>query len=449
MLTYNFPDNLDKPLYEYLYECIKNDILKGNLKANEKLPSKRNLAKQLKLSLITIESAYNQLNVEGYIYSLEKKGYYVEDIRDISIQNTKESVEYELLKTSHKQQSSFPYNIWNKLSRKVLNDYGDENIPFNGDINLRIAICKHLKQFHNLQAKPDNIIIGAGSEYLYSLLSNYFGRDKIVAIENPGHLSIKKIYEVNNMETLSIPLDSDGINMKILNKSKANIVHISPAHHFPSGITTPLKRRLELINWAKKTGGYIIEDDYDSEFRYNSLPIPPLYQLDSFDHIIYMNTFTFSLSSHIRIAYMILPDSLIADFVNKLGFFHNTVSSYDQKVLSLFIFEGHFERHINKMRKKYKAIHDELLFKISPLIKKYYLNIIEADSGLHFLIEHHFSVTDKKLEEKIKSMKLKLHTLSHYYHSDIDTKKIIISYHHIDNIDLFIKSLDNLFNSLF
>lgn len=449
MLTYTFPDNLNKPLYEYLYECIKKDILSGRLKANEKLPSKRNLAKQLKLSLVTIESAYNQLNVEGYIYSYEKKGYFVEDITNININNNQEIIEYKLVKDNKKTAKDFPYNIWNKLSRKVLSTYGDESIPFNGDVNLRIAICKHLKQFHDLQIRPENIIIGAGSEYLYSLLINYFGREKKVAIENPGHLSIANIYKVNDVKTISIPLDDDGINIKLLNNSDADIVHISPAHHFPSGITTPLKRRQELIKWAKQTNGYIIEDDYDSEFRYNSLPIPPLYQLDNSKHTIYMNTFTFSLSNHVRIAYMVLPDSLIEDFVSKLGFFHNTVSSYDQKVLSLFIYEGYFERYINKMRKKYKAIHDELLLKLAPLTKKFNLEIIEADSGLHFLLKHNYSVEDSLLEEKIKSMKLKFHTLSRYYHSYLNTKKIVISYHHIDDIDNFVYSLEKLFDSLF
>ena len=249
MLTYNFPSTLNKPLYEYLYECIKNDILKGNLKANEKLPAKRNLTTQFKLSLITIESAYNQLNFEGYIYSLEKKGYYVEDIKDISLHRSEETIEFKLTENNQKEKGDFPYNIWNRLSRKVLNDYGDESIPFNGDLNLRIAICKHLKEFNNLHTKPENIIIGAGSEYLYSLLINYFGKDKLIAIENPGHISIRKIYEVNNMKTVSIPLDNEGINMDFLNKSNAGIVHISPAHHFPSGITTPLKRRCSSINF--------------------------------------------------------------------------------------------------------------------------------------------------------------------------------------------------------
>ena len=146
---------------------------------------------------------------------------------------------------------------------------------------------------------------------------------------------------------------------------------------------------------------------------------------------------------------MVLPDTLISDFVNKLGFFHNTVSSYDQKVLSLFIYEGHFERYINTMRKKYKAIHDELLLKLIPLTKKYNLEIIEADSGLHFLLKHNYSVEDSLLEEKIKSMKLQFHTLSRYYHSYLNTKKIVISYHHIDDIDNFVYSLEKLFDSLF
>lgn len=447
MLTYNFPDKKEKPLYEYLYSFIKEDILNGNIKPDEKLPSKRSLARQLKVSLITVETAYNQLSVEGYIRSVEKKGYFVENIA-FSPYKKEDGEKYSLIIEKENKNIDFPYGIWNRLSRKIIGKDNISDVPYNGDINLRIAIASHLKAFHNLNVNPDSIFIGSGSEYLYSVLINYFGRKSIFAIEDPGHLSMARIYEINDVKLKYIPLDNEGISVRELNRMKADVIHISPAHHFPTGITMPLKRRMELLNYAKNNNSFIIEDDYDSEFRFNSRPIPPIYALDGSGHTIYMNTFTFTLGKNIRIAYMVLPDSILEDFVDKMSFMHNSVSILEQKVLSQFIYEGHFERHISKMRKKYRLIHDELLNKLKPLIRKYKLKVIEADSGLHFIIRHSFDISDKELETKIKSMNLKIHTLSHYYHNYIDTKQIIVSYLNIEDIDEYLSSLNKLFNSL-
>lgn len=447
MLTYNFPEKKEKPLYEYLYSFIKEDILSGNIKPNEKLPSKRNLARQLKVSLITVETAYNQLAVEGYIVSVEKKGYYVENIA-FTPHKKEDGEKYSLIVEKENKNIDFPYGIWNRLSRRIIGKDNISDVPYNGDINLRIAIASHLKAFHNLNVNPDSIFIGSGSEYLYSILINYFGRKSIFAIEDPGHLSMARIYEINDVKLKYIPLDKEGISIKELNRTRADVIHISPAHHFPTGITMSLKRRMELLSYVKNNNSFIIEDDYDSEFRFNSRPIPPIFALDGSGHTIYMNTFTFTLGKNIRIAYMVLPDTILKDFVDKMSFMHNSVSILEQKVLSLFIYEGHFERHISKMRKKYRLIHDELLNKLKPLIRKYKLKIIEADSGLHFIIRHSFNIEDKELEAKIKSMNLKTHTLSHYYHNYIDTKQIIISYLNIEDINEYLNSLNELFDSL-
>ncbi|MGN1405326.1 MAG: PLP-dependent aminotransferase family protein [Erysipelotrichaceae bacterium] len=448
MLTYNFPDKKEKPLYEYLYSFIKEDILSGNIKPDEKLPSKRNLARQLKISLITVETAYNQLIIEGYIRSVEKKGYFTENISNLSVYKKENNNTLCLIEEKQIKNTDFPYGIWNRLSRRIIGKDNICDVPFNGDSNLRIAIARHLKDFHNLSVNPDSIFIGSGSEYLYSVLINYFGRKSAFVIEDPGHLSMARIYELNDVKLNYIPLDKEGISIRELGKTEADVIHISPAHHFPTGITMPLKRRMELLSYARNNNSFIIEDDYDSEFRFNSKPIPPIYALDGSGHTIYMNTFTFTLGKNIRIAYMVLPDSILNDFINKMSFMHNTVSILEQKVLALFIYEGHFESHISKMRKKYRLIHDELLNKLKPIIKKYRLKIIEADSGLHFIIKHSFDIEDKELEIKIKSMNLKTHTLSHYYHNYIDTKQIIVSYLNIEDIDEYLNSLNELFNSL-
>lgn len=453
MLTYDIKKN-GKPIYENLYESIKRDILLNNVKANEKLPSKRHLAEQLNISVITVENAYNQLMLEGYIYAIEKKGYFVEELNDnYKIIKNKKIIDDKEIKEDNKQSTpvKFPYYTWAKITRKVLSENDEFVTPsFAGDIDLRKAICKHLRDFHNMNVSYKNIIIGAGSEYLYSLLVQYFSLDKIYALENPGHLAIGKTYKNLNAKYKYIDLDSEGIIIKDLIKSKANVLHISPAHHFPTGITTPLKRRLDLLKWANDTGSYIIEDDYDSEFRISGNPIPPLYELDNNDRVIYMNTFSNTLSSSFRIAYLVLPDKLIKPFLDKLGFYHSTISTLDQKILAQFIADGYFERHISRSRKIYREIYKELINEIKPLLKKYDLKLIEEKSGLHFLIEHNFNISDKKLEELIRKNNINFYCLSHYYNIYKDTKQILINYSKLnsDEINRIIDNLDKVFKEI-
>lgn len=452
MLTYSIPNNLNIPMYEYLYKCIKEDILLGNLKSKEKLPSKRMLAEQLKISLITVEHAYDLLLTEGYIYSIEKKGYYVEKIE---IQNSLKKKE-KLNKTNKEEikqnkDKYFPYDTWSKLTRSVLSDNEALNpTGFSGDKKLKESIASHLRDYHELNVSADSIIIGAGSEYLYSLLIQYFGLNKTYALENPGHINVSKIYKLNNAPFKYIDLDENGLSIDELKKTKADIIHISPAHHYPTGITMPLKRRLELLKWAKENNGIIIEDDYDSEFRINSRPIPPLYQLDQDNRVIYMNTFSKSLSSSFRIAYMVLPSSIINDFKNKLGFYHNSVSSLDQKVLAQFISEGYFERHLNRKRKKYRLLHNELVNKIKLELSKYQIELLESNSGLHFILKHKFNIKDSKLDVLLKENHLPCKMLSNFYSAYLETKRIVVNYSNLDieEIDDFINKLNKIFEEL-
>lgn len=452
MLTYSIPQNLNIPIYEYLYKCIKEDILLGNLKSDDKLPSKRALADQLKISLITIEHAYDLLLIEGYIYAIEKKGYYVEKIEvNNNLKNKNKTKPNKKQEPNVTQDKYFPYDTWSKLTRKVLTDNKSLNpTSFNGDYHLRESIAKHLYEYHKINVSPDSIIIGAGSEYLYSLLIQYFGTFKIYGLENPGHINVSRIYKLNNAKFEYINLDEYGLDVNELNKTNVSIIHISAAHHYPTGITMPLKRRLELLKWADKNNGIIIEDDYDSEFRINSRPIPPLYQLDNNNHTIYMNTFSKSLSSSFRIAYMIMPDSLIDDFKNKLGFYHNTVSTLDQMVLAKFIGEGYFERHLNRKRKKYRLLHNELVEKIESSLATYNIELLESKSGLHFILKHHFSIKDKQLDILLKNNNLPCKMLSNFYDSYKETKRIVVNYSNLDicEIDDFINKLDKIFKTL-
>ena len=322
MLTYDLTKT-DGPLYKCLYECIKNDISQGKLSSGEKMPSKRTLAKNLGVSTITVENAYDQLIGEGYMFARPKRGYFIADVSDIRV--IKAPVQKELsIKLPPEQDESifdfssnrtdsgnFPFSIWAKLMRETISLREQELLsvsPCGGVRELREAIASHLSSFRGMNVDPDQIIVGAGTEYLYGLLVKLLGKDKVYCVEDPGYKKISQIYECNNAKCLPVQMDEQGISVELIKKANAQIAHISPTHHFPTGITMPVNRRYELLAWANESSDrYIIEDDYDSEFRMNGHPIPPILSIDACEKVIYINTFSKSLTSTIRISYMVLP----------------------------------------------------------------------------------------------------------------------------------------------
>ena len=437
MLTYSFAEIGNTSLYEHLYHCIKEDILSGTLKKGDKLPSKRSFAKHLNISTITIENAYAQLLAEGYLYSIPKKGYFVSDITELTnfsisktpkIQSEKDIVcsvpEVWVADFSSNQtnRERFPFATWAKLMREVIGEKSAElltNPPSGGILELRKAIAEHLQQFRGMMVTPEQIIVGAGTEYLYGLLIQLFGYDRIYGIENPGYTKIGKIYDVYQVEKRYISLDTSGIHIPELEESGADVIHISPTHHFPTGIVTPISRRYEILNWAAaKEGRYIIEDDYDCEFRLMGKPIRSLQSMDVMERVIYMNTFTKSLASTIRISYMVLPLHLLEQFRRKLGFYSATVSNFEQYTLAKFIREGYFEKHINRMRKYYRNQRDALLscIKKSPLSS--HVTITEKDAGLHFLLHIESTLTEEAIQKKALERGIRLTSLSEFYHGD-------------------------------
>lgn len=446
MLTYDLSKKGDTPLYEFIYKCIKNDILSGAFEPNDKLPSKRTLADNLSVSLITIENAYSQLIYEGYIYSVEKKGYFVSDIGEINHPNiinsfetdlssktnaslksntnmtidsvsNKEKTKYQIdFESNHPDKNLFPFTNWAKITRKTLLDKEEailEKSESQGCLSLRISIAKYLKDYKGMNVSPDNIIIGAGMEYLYSLILHILGRNKMIAVEDPGHTKVSKIYESNGVKVIHVPLDSHGFNLNKLGHSNVSCVHISPSHHFPTGIVMPASRRHKLIDEARSKGIYLIEDDYDSELRYEGKPLQAMAALAP-DKVIYMNTFTKTLMNCVRIAYMVLPDELMLDYTNQLSFYSCTVSSMEQYTLSEFMNSGHYERHINRMRLYYKKCRKNFLscFEKSNLPKHF--EIIENNAGLHFLIKAKNKIDDNNFIQKLEENGIKISSLSSY-----------------------------------
>ena len=463
MLTYSFADIGSDSLYEHLYKCIKNDIKKGVLGKNEKLPSKRSLAKNLGISVITVENAYAQLIAEGYIYSIAKKGYYVSDIKDTyewdsdyevkrhersMSDNMKNSVrQIELVKekmrdrideefsvsddgadgkyiadfTKNKMISDmFPFTIWTKLIREVLSEQQNAlmtNPPSGGAMELRRAIAKHLKEFRGMIVAPKQIIIGAGTEYLYGLIIQLLGIDKKYGVEDPGYDKISKIYRCHGVKQDYIEMDEYGVIPSQVSEKKIDILHITPSHHFPTGIVMPISRRYELLGWANQDEErYIIEDDYDSELRLNGQPIPALQSIDVSEKVIYINTFTKTLSSTVRISYMVLPEKLLEKFYRTLFFYSCTVSNFEQYTLAKFIDEGCFEKHINRMRKYYSEKKKKFLTAIKKSKLNKYVTVHEEDAGLQFLMEIKTKYTDEEFVKRANKQGIKMSPLSGFYH---------------------------------
>ena len=437
MLTYDFDSRKDMSLYEFLYEKIKEDIISGNLVSGEKLPSKREMAVNNGISVITVENAYEQLVVEGFINSIPKKGFYVTDIGF----NSEETYTH---KTNRKDINSiydkgeqedtrsvidftadnvildgFPFSIWTKLMRRTLLDTETNFLKQPESIGiapLRIAIARHLLSYRGLSVNPDNIIVGAGTEYLYSLVVSLLGREGIIAVEDPGYSKAAKVFNSCGIQCKYIAMDNEGMDDKSLKKSNAILAHVTPSHHFPLGTVMSASRRIKIIKWAVDNDAYILEDDYDSEFRFKGRPVPAMASLNS-DRVIYMNTFSKTLAPSIRIAYMVLPENLMDKYRETLGFYSGTVTGFEQYTLANFINEGYLERHINRMRNTYRKYRDNMLKILEADEYRDMCTVTEGDIGLHFILKINTILNDEDVKNKLLKKGYIIRTVSDYCHN--------------------------------
>ena len=455
MLTYSLDKNKGH-LSKELYKALKRDIEEGNLKRGEKLPSKRAFARNCSVSTITVQNAYDQLVSEGYITAYEKKGYFVSDgvgkkraAVSFVVKEEEEKAKMDLpdLSNNRVREDNFPFSIWSRLMRKTMAEKQKQLLSpmaTEGVYELRKAISHHLSSFRGMAVSPSQVLVGAGTEYLYSLIIQLLGRDKTYAIEDPGYMKLERIYESNGVKSTRVQLDEKGLSLEMLEDSGADIAHISPNHHYPTGITMPLDRRYEILSWAAgKEDRYILEDDYDSEFRVSRNPFPTLYTLDGSGSVIYMNTFSKSLASTVRISYMVLPFDLSERFKEKLSFYSSTVSSFEQYTLASFILDGYFEKHINRMRLFYIRQRKAILSLIYSSPMKDRCSVIENDSGLHFILRLHTTLSDEKVKEILKEEGIKISALSDFSHFSSISHDFIISYSNLD-LEIFKKALSIL-----
>ena len=429
MLTYILDKSEKRTLTKQLYEGIKRDILTGKLLSGEKLPSKRVLSQNLKISVITVENAYEQLLAEGYITSRQRSGYYVsridarpsytEDVTPCYDQSPDVGTETPVVmdfRTNRICDSGFPCTVMSRIMRQVLAEKRGllEPLEFSGVKELREAIARYLYRFREISVSPDQIVVGAGTEYLYHLIIQLLGRDKCYALETPGYNKIARIYGCNNVDYRYLPVDKEGISAEHLQSTDAHIIHISPSHHFPTGVVMSIGRRQELLRWAEESEDrYVIEDDYDSEFRFSGQPIPPLYSMDA-KKVIYINTFSKSITPAVRISYMILPQQLMEKYKRNMSFYSCSVSGIDQYMLARFISEGYFERHINRMRTQYRAKRDGLINALKESSFSTKITISEENAGLHFLMKIKTRISDREFARRAESLGLRVAFLSEY-----------------------------------
>lgn len=364
-MKYHIEETSSKFAYLQLYEQLRGDIVKGVLPYGTKLPSKRLLAEETGVSVITVEHTYSILCEEGYIESRQRSGYFViyKESDFLSSVESPQQGGYHA-KPAHKVKCEFPFSVLSKTMRKVLADYREDILvksPNHGCEELKKAIANYLVRSNGIAVHPEQIIIGSGAEYLYSLIVQLLGNQRKFALENPSYNKIRKVYEANSVVCDMLELGKNGIKTRELERTDATVLHITPFNSFPSGITASVSKRHEYLRWAEKRGGYIIEDNYDSELTVSKKNEDTVFSLSKNGEVIYLNTFSQTIAPSMRIGYMVLPEKLLENFSEKLGFYSCTVPVFEQYVLAELINSGDFERHINRVRRARRKANKNLV----------------------------------------------------------------------------------------
>ncbi len=434
MLTISFKDK-NKHLYEEIYEQIKDEIFENRLTAGEKLPSKRNLANQLSVSVNTVDTAYSQLLAEGYVESVAKKGFFVCEIepyfkkldfesRDlVKVDDQKKPINVDFSPTSVDHRL-FPYNAFRKQFKAVFNEYNPDLLKkpdLQGDLSLRQALVEMLYRTRGVKCSQDQIIIGTGTDKLLQTLGLIFGKEKSIILENPVYLKAYHIFKQLGNPVSSVSIDNKGIRIEPLKNYQDAAVYITPSHQFPLGISMPIDRRMKLLNQINKQDDFfIIEDDYDSEFRYNEKPLPSLKSIDRHERVIYMGTFSKSIAPSMRISYMVLPEVLLKRYQRLSDGIGSAVSTLEQKMIAGFIKDGHYEKHLNRMRKLYKEKRLFLNQALSNLEKE--IEISGEKAGHHLLLHLKTDIAEDEMVKRARDQGVMVYPVSTYFIKDIPQK---------------------------
>ncbi len=397
----------NKPMYQQIYDKLVRDIRTQVLLPNEKLPSKRSMSAQLGVSVNTVDTAYQMLVAEGYVTSKAKSGFTVCKM-PLPIKNTQGESNFLKVSNNYAQEKSeeekpekymfdfttsnvdtslFPFKIWHRLQRDVIAASSDllNHGHRQGDFELRQQIANYLREFRGADCIPQQIVVGAGIEYLLSILARMFN-GSVFAVENPGYAKVRRILQNSGAKAVPVQVNKSGMCVNSLYKSGANLAYVTPSHQFPTGATMPVAQRTDMLHWAStRRNTYIIEDDYDSEFRYDTKPLSCLQGLDSGENVIYIGTFSRCIAPAIRIGYMVLPQKLLQKYTQEFGFYSCTVSRFEQQTLCQFMRQGHFARHLARLRTAYKQRRDTLVSALSNNFGET-INISGHHTGLHLVV---------------------------------------------------------------
>ena len=343
--------------YLAVYQRVKDDILRGALPPGSRLPSKRTMAERLGVSVVTVETAYGQLVDEGYAYARERSGVYVQPLAGLRPPAEAEVPPLTMLPEEPAGPGSpdFPTALWFKTLRRVMSEYGPrlvERSPNKGAARLRNAIAAYLLRYRGMVAPPERIVVGSGAEQLYEAVVRMLGADRTYAVEWPSYGQIEAVYAGCGAAVERLPLGPDGIESAALAASAADVLHVTPFHSWPTGVTAPAAKRYEYLDWARRGDRFLVEDDFDSEFAPPGKPLETLWSMDGEGKVIYLNTFSKSLAPSMRLGYMLLPERLLPRYDEVLGRYSCSVPLLEQYALAEFIADGSFERHLNRLRRR-------------------------------------------------------------------------------------------------
>ena len=443
------------PIYQQIYEQLKEEIITGTLKEGNRLTSTRVLAKNLCVARNTVENAYSQLCLEGYVLNKPGSGFIVQNINDdllsypnISFNKSRTSAplhrknadhqslsgEQETFSSTHDESAvykynfqygnldnaAFPYSLWRRFTVEALSSIDAHKINFyndkQGELDLRIEIMKYLQESRGVSCIPDQIVLCCGIQYALDLVCKLFPADsRKLAMEEPGYDGARSVFENNGFEIIPILVKSDGMSIYELERSSSRLTYITPSHQFPSGVVMTIQNRIHLLHWATQKDGIIIEDDYDSEFRYYARPIPALQSIDNNGRVIYIGTFSKALSPGLRMSYMILPKWLLPKYHTIFAGYYSTIPWLQQKIVSLYMAGGHWERHIRKVCLSNKKKHDILIQIITQLMGDKVI-IHGNNAGLHIVLEFVNGEKQKWLIEKAREYQVKVYSTSPFWY---------------------------------
>lgn len=449
----------EKCLYEQIYDHIRQEIKEGKLLDGERLPSTRSLAEYLQVARSTVEYAYEQLQSEGYIEAKPYRGYFVcstEALDGLEGYNTQVSHAENIIGEAGDQagnmvgcaydfspngitMSAFPFGVWKRITKNILND-GNVDLfsqgENQGDYELRYTISRYLHSSRGVKCTPEQIVVGAGNDYLLMLLEKILGKEVHIAMEDPGYKRAYRIFRSFDYKIVTVDMDESGMTVSGLRKENISVAYVMPSHQYPTGTVMPIGRRLELLRWANESPDrYLIEDDYDSEFRYRGKPIPSLQASDENGKVIYIGTFSKAIAPAIRVSYMVLPQNLLEEYKSNCFFYSCTVSRIDQRILNEFIRDGYFERYLNKMRKIYRGKHDLLLECLRPFEEKF--EITGEHAGLHILLTAKEEVEESELVRAAETVGVKVYGLSgNMVHVSKRKATILLGFGALENQDI-------------